>query len=150
MHTHTPQIYQGHTPQICQGHTLPPNIPGTHTPNTPGAHTHTSNIARTNIHIHRHPPNIPGRQTATPPTPATQPFTPVPASRRGWGVGRPRGDAGGSSTRPLALSLERKRVTAWSGGPVVPSQAMPWEGLLPQSRDVLISFCRQRKWRRGT
>ena len=137
-----------HTPNMPGVHTPPKYTRDAHPKYTGGAHTHLKYSKDQHTYIHTHPKYT--RETDSPtPHPATQPFTPVPASRRGWGVGRPRGDAG-SGTRPLALSLERKRVTAWSGGPVVPSQAMPWEGLSPRSRDVLISFCRQRKWRRGT
>ena len=159
MNTHTPQIYQGHT------YTYPPNIPGGHT----HSHTHSRYTRDTHpkytrgTHIHLTYTKDRHRETASQPhthrhthTRARAPFPLVPASGRGWGVGPPtpvtheaaaaRGPLGGS----LTLSLERKHVTAWSGGPVVPSQAKPWEGLLPHSRDVLISFCRQRKWRRGT
>ena len=139
--THTLQIYQGHTPQIHQGHTHTPHIyqGPTQGDSQPATHTQTHTHTHTDTHTH-----------------VRAPFPLVPASGRGWGVGPPtpvtheaaaaRGPLGGS----LTLSLERKHVTAWSGGPVVPSQAKPWEGLLPHSRDVLISFCRQRKWRRGT
>ena len=40
-----------------------------------------------------------------------------------------------------SLSLERKCVTAWSGGPVVPSQAMPLGGPLtsePRCIDLIL------------